>query len=136
MNQDLIARAQHNLETQPFSILLGTKVTKIEGSEVELSLPVRGELMQQHGFVHGGVLAYLADNSLTFSGALALQSNCVTSEMKINYVRPAIGDRLHARAKTAYSGSSQAVATCEIYVVNGGVEKLCAIAQGTIVKTP
>jgi uncharacterized protein (TIGR00369 family) len=133
---EILEIAQKTLETQPFSVLLGTKVTKMEGINVELTLPIRAELMQQHGFVHGGVLAYLADNSLTFSGALSLGSNCVTSEMKINYVRPAIGEVLYARAKTPHSGSTQAVSTCEIYVQKDGIEKLCAIAQGTIVKTP
>lgn len=30
--------------------------------------PLRDEHLQQHGFVHGGVISYLADNALTFAG--------------------------------------------------------------------
>lgn len=132
---DMIRMGQQILETQPFSVLLGTKVTAVDGSNIEISLPIRHELKQQHGFVHGGALAYLADNALTFSGAMALASNVVTSEMKINYVRPAIGETLIARAKTAHQGKSQAVTQCEIFVVKDGIEKLCLLGQGTIVKS-
>jgi len=60
----------------------------------------------------------------------------VTSEYKINYVRPAVGDRLVARARAEYVGKSQAVCRCEVYAVTIHGEKLCAMAQGTIVPLP
>ena len=132
---DLIKMGIQIIEAQPFSVLLGAKVTAVEGDKVEISLEIRDELKQQNGFVHGGVLSYLADNALTFSGALALASPVVTSEMKVNYVRPAIGEILIVRAKTAHKGKSQAVTQCEVFVVKDGVEKLCLLGQGTIVKT-
>jgi len=60
----------------------------------------------------------------------------VTAEYKINYVRPALGERLVARAKAVHKGQSQAVCTCEVFAVNDGVEKLVALAQGTIARLP
>jgi uncharacterized protein (TIGR00369 family) len=60
----------------------------------------------------------------------------VTAEYKINYIRPAIGERLIARAKAVHVGKSQSVCTCEIFAVSDGQEKLCAIAQGTIARLP
>ena len=59
--------------------------------------------------------------------------NVVTLEMKINYLRPATGDMLIARADTISSGKRQAVCQCQIFAVADGEEKLCAAAQGTIV---
>jgi uncharacterized protein (TIGR00369 family) len=79
-------------------------------------------------------LSYAADNALTYVGASALDALVVTSEFKINYVRPAIGDFIVARASLVHAGRSQAVCRCDIFVSQEGSEKLCAVAQGTIVK--
>lgn len=82
--------------------------------------------------MHGGVLSYLADNALTYAGGTALLQPVVTSEFKINYLRPAVGQRLVARAHAVHTGRSQAVCRCDVWVVKDGEEKLCAVAQGTI----
>ena len=85
-------------------MLLGTELMHIGDNEVSLCLPVREELRQQHGFVHGGVISYLADNALTFAGALVLGPRVITAEYKINYLRPAVNGTLVARAKLVYAG--------------------------------
>lgn len=132
----LLARGQAVLAQQPFSVLLGAELSVFAAGEAEIRLPIRQELRQQHGFVHGGVLAYLADNALTYAGSTALSGQIVTSEMKINYTRPAIGDLLIARASVVSAGRTQAVVRCDVFAVVDGVEKLCAAAQGTIAATP
>ena len=79
-------------------------------------------------------MACLADNALAFAGGLRLAAGrLVTAEMKINYVRPATGEALVARGRALSAGRAQAVARCEVFAVAGGVERLCAAAQGTIV---
>lgn len=128
------------LAEQPFSVLLGASLVALEPGRCELALPLRDDLRQQHGFAHGGVVSYLADNALTYAGGTALRVPVVTAEMKINYVRPAVGDRLVARAHAVHAGRTQAVCRCDVFAVAGGEEKLCAVAQGTIAqaggKTP
>lgn len=99
-----------------------------------LTLVLRDELRQQNGFAHGGVISYLADNALTYAGGTAMRAPVVTSEFKINYLRPAAGERLVARADAVHVGASQSVCRCEVFVVADGNERLCALAQGTIVK--
>lgn len=98
----------------------------------ELQVPVTGKILQQNGLVHGGVVSYAADNALTYAGGSVLGLAVVTSEFKINYVRPAIGQRLIARAEAVYAGKTQAVCRCDVFVQVDGEEKLCAVAQGTI----
>lgn len=129
----VLALGQQTLASQPFSQLLGAQLTALtaEGA-CELRLPLRQALQQQHGFAHGGVLSYMADNALTYAGAVVLQVPVVTGEFKINYVRPAMGELLIARASCLHAGRTQAVTRCDVFVVQGGVEKLCATAQGTI----
>jgi uncharacterized protein (TIGR00369 family) len=130
---DLLDRARGALHAQPFSMLLGAELMHTGTSELTLSLPIRDELRQQHGFVHGGVISYLADNAMTFAGGLALGGDALTSEFKINYLKPAVGSHLIARAHAKSKGKRQAVCLCDIVAVSDGEEILCAIAQGTVV---
>lgn len=130
---DLQAFARQVFESQPFSQFLGAKLQSSGPGTAEISIPIVDQLKQQHGFVHGGVISYLADNCITFAGGLALGGNALTSEFKINYLKPAVGSSLIARAQAKGVGKRQAVCQCEIFSVDNGSEKLCAIAQGTVV---
>jgi len=129
----VLAFGRQILASQPFSQLLGAELTQLtaEGA-CELRLPLRPALTQQYGFAHGGVVSYMADNALTYAGAVALRVPVITSEFKINYLRPAVGEGLIARSSCIHAGRSQAVTRCDVFAVKDGVEKLCATAQGTI----
>lgn len=131
--EDLLAFGRHVLSRQPFSVLLGTALEKLVAGEAVLTLALDERLKQQHGFAHGGVVSYLADNALTYAGGSVL-GNVVTSEYKINYVRPATGERLVARATVLSAGKRQAVCECRVFAMDAGEERLVAVAQGTIAK--
>ncbi|HNS50218.1 MAG TPA: PaaI family thioesterase [Anaerolineae bacterium] len=132
---DMLQIAGQILQTQPFSVLIGAEMTAFSPGHAELTIPVTAQLRQQHGFAHGGVLCYAADNALSFAGGSVLGPAILTSEFKINYLRPARGDRLVARASVVYAGRFQAVCRCDVFSVEAGEESLCAVAQGTIVRT-
>lgn len=135
-DDEWLERGRAVLASQPFSVLIGTEMTRLSGRGSELRLPITDQLKQQHGFAHGGVVSYLADNALTFAGGAKLAGMIVTGEMKINYIRPAVGDMLIARAEAISAGATQAVVRCDIFVVQDDAEKLCAAAQGTINRLP
>jgi len=124
---------QQVLVSQPFSRLLGTELCELAEGYAELSLRIREDFKQSYGFVHGGVVSYLADNCLTFAGATVL-GNCVTSEFKINYVMPTIGEVLVAKSTVLSFALRQAVCECKVYVIRNQESMLVAVAQGTIVK--
>lgn len=127
---------QEVLASQPFSMLIGAQLTALAPGQCELTVPITDAIRQQHGFVHGGVVSYAADNALTYAGGTTMQVPVVTSEFKINYVRPAVGARLVARAQAVHTGKAQAVCRCDVFVQDESGEKLCAVAQGTIVAMP
>jgi uncharacterized protein (TIGR00369 family) len=138
MTQDLLERGREVLARQGFSVLLGTRLDQFEVGRAVLSLPLQAQFSQQHGFAHGGVVSYLADNALTYAGGSVL-GNAVTLEYKINYLRPVTAcDQLVAVATVLSQGRSQAVCRCEVYRETAGERSLCAAAQGTIyrVETP
>lgn len=130
---DLLKMARDALAGQPFSRLVGTELVSISPGTAELALNIADPLKQQHGFVHGGVVGYLVDNTLTFAGGSVL-GNSVTVETKINYLRPALGERLVASAKVVSSGRRLAVCECRVEAVAGPEKVLVAVALGTICK--
>lgn len=129
---EMLLLGQQVLATQPFSVLVGAELTGFSEGSAELKVPIREDLKQQHGFLHGGVISYAADNALTYVGGSVLGPAVVTSEYKINYLRPVVGEYIVARAIVIYAGKNQAVCRCDIFVVGDGKESLCATAQGTI----
>ena len=131
---DTLEPGRRVLAAQPFSVLMNAELLRLGNGQAELRVPVRVELTQQHGFVHGGVISYAADNALTFAGGSALGTGVVTSEFKINYLRPARGDTLVARAEVVHCGRTQAVCRCDVFSQEAGAERLCATAQGTIAR--
>jgi len=130
---DIQKFAQEVFASQPFSRFIGAGLDAATQDSAQLSLNIQEQHKQQHGFVHGGVISYLADNAITFAGGLALGGNALTAEFKINYIRPAVGSRLIAEAKARSAGKRMAVCQCEIYAIDGETRKLCALAQGTVV---
>ncbi|NKY53754.1 PaaI family thioesterase [Nocardia vermiculata] len=126
-----LEQARAVLAAQPFAQLVGTDITEFEDGAATLVVEVGDDHAQQFGFVHGGVLAYLADNALTFAAGSALGPNVLTGGFTISYLRPARSGRLRARASITDATRRQAVARCEIYCDDGATTTLCAVAQGT-----
>ena len=78
-------------------------------------------------------LLHLADNALTYAGGSVVGDGAVlTLEMKINYIRPGLGEHLVARAEVISAGRRQAVVQARVFAVKDGEEKLIAAAQGTV----
>lgn len=128
------------LAAQPFSVLLQARLTELADSYAVIEVDVRPELLQQNGHLHGGVLGYAADNAITYAGACGLGTPSVlTGGLSIEYLRPARGRVLRARAEVAHAGRMQAVCRCELTMLDGltsGADDpestLCAVAQGSV----
>lgn len=130
---DLLEMGRKVLAAQGFSRLLGAELLVFDRGRAELALMLSADHTQQNGFAHGGVIAYLADNALTYAGGSVVGEGAVlTLEMKINYIRPGLGERLVARAQVISSGRRQAVCQAQVFAVTGDEEKLIAAAQGTV----
>lgn len=127
-----LATARLTLAAQPFSVLLGARLTAFGDGAAVLELDVRPELLQQNGFLHGGVLGYAADNALTFAAGAAAGPAVLTAGFTIDYLRPARGKTLRASARVVRAGRSRVVCRCDLVMVaEDGAESLCAVAQGS-----
>lgn len=125
--------ASQVLQRQPFSVFMGASIEMIDSGVCVLLLPIRQNHLQQDAIVHGGAICYLADNAITFAGGSSLGPRVVTSELKINYLRQAVGERLVAKAVTLHASSRQATCRCDVYAIDGDQEHWCATALGTVV---
>lgn len=132
-----IALARAVLDAQPFSRLLNARITEVGDHHVVLEVPIDDRLRQQFGLVHGGVLSYLADNSLTFAAGIALGESVLTSGFTIDYLAAARdGTVVRSTATLTHGGRRKASARCEIEVVSAdGTATLCAVAMGTALST-
>lgn len=126
--------AEQILASQPFSKLLGAWLDSFYPGRAEIRIPLRPELTNQHGFVHGGVIAYAADNAIAFAAGSVLGKRVANADTTIHYLRPAPSEGVLVARATIPPGHSRrrAVCRCEIMVVCEEGETLCAVAQGTV----
>jgi uncharacterized protein (TIGR00369 family) len=128
-------QARAALAAQPFSRLLGAQLNSFGPDGVELKVPVRPAHRQQHGYAHGGLLGYAADNALTFAAGAVAGPDVLTAGYTINVLAPVLGDRLLARAWVISAGQRLIVTRCELIEPQPDGDRLSAIAQGTIART-
>jgi len=129
------AAIRKTLEGQGFTRLVGAEVVSIEPGEVVMALDRRPEVLQQNGLFHGGVIAYLVDNTTTAAAGTMIdraQRSVLTAEYKINLVAPSKGDRLICRASVVKPGRSLTVVEAKVHCRIEGAEKLVAVALATI----
>lgn len=115
---------------------IGARLGDFEAGRCEIILPWRSAVGQQHGFFHGGVIGAIADTAAGFAAYTMLPQDSagLTAEYKINFLRPAKGDHLSARAEVVRAGRSMAVCRADVYAVSGDDETLCATALLTMAR--
>jgi acyl-coenzyme A thioesterase PaaI-like protein len=99
--ETLSAFAQLILKAQPFSVRLGAELVSFTPGHAELALAISNDLRQQHGFVHGGVVSYLADNALTFAGGSVLGDSVTVEEGRFDDAVARLYRALEAMAQVA-----------------------------------
>jgi len=114
---------------------LGAELTRVEPGAVEIRLPYRPEVAQQHGFFHGGVVATIGDSAGGYAGysLMPAGSSVLTVEYKINMVAPAKGEALVARGRVVKAGRTLTVCTVEVFALDQGRETLCSVMQQTLI---
>ena len=113
-------------------MLVGAEIAELTRGTCTLQVDRRSELLQQHGFFHGGVTAFLVDNATTIAAATSRGQPALTAEYKLNLLSPATGERLICRARVIKPGRQVAVVAADVFCVTAGVEKHTATALASI----
>jgi len=125
-------RIRENVGRQGFMRLVGAEISDLARGTCTIAIDRRPELLQQHGFFHGGVTAFLVDNATTIAAATSRGQGALTAEYKLNLLSPATGERLICRARVIKPGRQVAVVAADVYCVTDGVEKHTATALASI----
>ena len=113
---------------------IGAQVVTVEPGRVTLRLAFREDLTQQHGFLHAGVIAALADSACGYAALTLMPADAavLSVEFKVNMLAPAKGDAMVARADVIRTGKTIMVCRADVVMINGKEEKLVAAMQGTM----
>ena len=85
---DFEQRVRASFERQAFMTTIGARLVRVEPGMVEIALPFRADLTQQHGFLHAGVVTAIVDNACGYA-ALSLMAEdaaVLTVEYKVNFL--------------------------------------------------
>ena len=131
---EFASRIRASFGRQKAMALIGASLTTVAPGAVEIALPFRDNLTQQKGFVHGGIIAMIADTACGYAAysLMPADSSLVTVEYKINVLAPAKSSLL-ARGAVVKAGRTLTVARAEVYAHDG---KHVATMQQTLMMLP
>jgi uncharacterized protein (TIGR00369 family) len=128
------SRVQNSFMRQGLMLHLGAELTALRPGDVEIRVPFRRELTQQHHFFHAGVTGAIADSACGYAAytLMPADSSVLTVEYKMNLLEPADGEELIARARVIRAGKTLTICLADVFVRKGGAEKHCATMLSTV----
>lgn len=133
-NPDFKADIEEKLQRQFFMKLMNLKLTEINEGEMYAELDVEQIHKQQKGFVHGGVIATMADVVAGFAAVSLVPKghHVVTAEIKVSYLHPGMGKRLYARGWVIRQGRHLNFCESEIYEKINDEKRVVAKSSSTM----
>jgi uncharacterized protein (TIGR00369 family) len=116
------ARVQDSFSRQNAMGFIGARLSRIEPGVVEIELPYRDELTQQHKFFHGGITTMIADSAGGYAGytLFSATSSVLTVEFKISLLAPAAGEKLVATGRVLKPGRTLTICDLEVNAIKDG----------------
>ncbi|MBT6095864.1 MAG: PaaI family thioesterase [Rhodospirillaceae bacterium] len=129
-------RVRESFSKQGMMSHMGAEVTEVRPGYCEVVLPHRPEILQQHGFFHGGALASIVDTAGGYAAFSLFDADdgILTVEFKINCLAPARGEKLLARGEVVKLGRTLTVTKGEVIAVEDGNETVCGLMQQTLMR--
>jgi uncharacterized protein (TIGR00369 family) len=132
---DYAQRVRESFVRQGAMALIGAEMTGLAPGYCAISVRPRPEILQQHGYVHAGIVATLVDSAGGYAGftLFPADSSVLTVEFKLNLLAPATGDLLVAEGFVVKPGRTLAITRGEVYAEKGGQRTLVALMQQTLI---
>jgi len=131
---DYEARVRDSFGRQALMRTIGARLGRIEPGRVEIELPFRGDLTQQHGYLHAGITSTIADSAGGYAGfsLFPAGSSVLTVEFKINLTAPAAGERFLAIGQVLKPGRTLTICNLEVLAITGEQRLTVAVGQQTL----
>lgn len=128
------ARTRASFAKQGVMAHIGATLDVVQAGHVEIVLPFRPELSQQHGFFHAGIIATIADSAGGYAGFTLFPADAgiLTVEFKINLLAAADGDCAIAVGEVIRSGRTLTVCRLDAFVEKHGERTHCATGTQTL----
>jgi uncharacterized protein (TIGR00369 family) len=136
LNPSFAEEIERSFARQPIMNLIGATLSLVEPGVVEITLPYRADLAQQHGYLHAGVVATIADSACGYAAYsfMPAGSEVLSVEFKVNLLRPAQGETLMARAEVIKAGRTLTVVRADVFAISGNADReLVATMQATMI---
>ena len=127
-------RTRESFARQGIMAHLGAALERVEPGRVEIAVPFRTELSQQHGFFHAGVISTIADSAGGYAGFTLFPADAgvLTVEFKLNLLAAADGERAIALGEVIRSGRTLTVCRLDAWVEKQGRRTHCATGTQTL----
>jgi uncharacterized protein (TIGR00369 family) len=128
------ARVRDSFARQRVMETIGARLVRVAPGEVDIEMPYRADLSQQHGFLHAGIVSTVLDSACGYAAFSLMPADAavLSIEFKTNLMAPARGELLIARAHVVRAGRTVTVCTADAFMVENGAEKHVATMLGTM----
>lgn len=129
-----VAALKELFRSAPFVANLGLQLESCGSGECVTTLKVEQRHLQQHGLVHAGVQATMADHTAGAAASTLAPAGfvVVTAEIKISLLRAAKGEQLLCKSKVLKPGKRLSFVESEVFCIASGKEYLAAKATATM----
>ncbi len=114
------------------------ELLQVETGFISIKIPKMEMMTRKAGMFNGAMIASLVDVSSGYAAVSHYEEDCyvVTVELKVNYLRPAMGDALISKSYVVKGGAKISVIRTEVYTVdeNGASESHVATSLVTMMK--
>ena len=119
---------------QQLMATIGARLARVAAGEIEIRVPFRPDLTQQHGFLHAGVVASALDSACGYAAFSLMPEGAgvLTLEFKTSFLAPAHGEELIARGRVVRAGRTITVCQGEASMLSDGAEESVATMLATI----
>ncbi|WP_295296483.1 PaaI family thioesterase [uncultured Brachyspira sp.] len=135
MKENVYKRLYDIFYKQDFLNFIGCKLEEADVGKVVISLENKKEFSQALGFMHGGVVASMLDTASGFAAFSVLEEgkHVVTSDLKINYLRPVVCKKVICVGEVLKAGKSLIVVEANVLDEEN---KILAKMLGTMAVVP
>jgi len=132
--RDAEARVRDSFARQTIMTTIGASVQSVRKGEVEILLPFSDNILQQHGFIHAGAVATIADSACGYAALSVMPADAavLTTEFKIHLLSPAKGERLRAVGRVVRAGKKLVITSGDVFADEGGTSKHVALITATM----
>jgi len=135
LSPDIEAAIHRSFDAQAMMATLGAKLIAVLPGHARIEAPILPGSLQQHGYAHAGLTFAIGDSAAGYAalGVMPEGSEVLTTEMKINLLAPAQGERLIARGRVIKPGRRLVIVQADVHAVEDGQETHVALLTGTMI---